>query len=113
MSASPGLATGRARKAVSVETLDAPQRLAITHSLALSPRQAEIVELVLQARQQKQIAVDLGLSPHTVRAYMRQIFARVGVENQMELVLVAFALYLRHHAETGQAPLRSTSAAMS
>ena len=58
---------------------------------SLTPRQLEIVQLILQARQQKEIATMMGLSPHTIRAYLRQVYARFAVTNSIELVLVLVA----------------------
>lgn len=76
--------------------LSLEQRTAIAAALPLTPRQTQIMVLLLAATQQKQIAADLDLSPHTVRAYRRQIFARLHVENSMELILAAFAHYMHH-----------------
>jgi len=43
----------------------------IVKALRLSPRQANIVSLIMQARRDKQIAAALGVSPNTVHTHLR------------------------------------------
>jgi DNA-binding NarL/FixJ family response regulator len=63
----------------------------IVTALRLSPQQANIVGLIMQGRRDKQIARDLHLSPATVRTHLRGIFARLDVQDRVELVLRVFA----------------------
>lgn len=65
---------------------------AIAKTLALSPQQTLIVELILRGMQDKDIAVELGLKVSTVRTYNRRIFFRLNVENRLALVLRIFAM---------------------
>jgi DNA-binding CsgD family transcriptional regulator len=53
------------------------QRLAA--SMRLSPRQADIVRLVLQEMGDKQVAQHLELSVSSVRTHPRLVFTRLGV----------------------------------
>jgi len=71
--------------------LDAGQLNEIVQSLRLSRQQAKIVELILQGRKDKQIAVDLGLSVHTVRTYLKRTFERLGVDDRFDLLLQILA----------------------
>jgi DNA-binding NarL/FixJ family response regulator len=59
----------------------------------LSKRQEEVVRLVAQGLTNRDVATKLGLSEHTVRNYMFQIFDRIGVSTRVELVLY----YLNGH----------------
>ena len=55
--------------------------------LGLTPRQTEVVRLVLQAKRDKQIAAELGLGISTVRMHLRYAFAQLGISDRMELHL--------------------------
>lgn len=70
----------------------------VADALALSPQQARIVELILQGKQDKDIAADLKLSVPTVRTYLKRVFDRVGVGDRIQLVLRVFALALERQA---------------
>lgn len=63
----------------------------VVESLPLTRRQKQIVQLILQAKQQKEIAAALKLSKHTVHAYMGQIFHQLEVTDRTELMLMLFA----------------------
>jgi len=64
----------------------------VVDSLALSPQQIRIVELLLRNKQDKEIAAELSLSFPTVRTYLKRIFDRLGVNDRMGLVLHIFAM---------------------
>jgi len=64
----------------------------IVASLQLSPQQARIVALILQGKQDKEIAAELHLNRYTIRTYLRRVFDRVELEDRMALVLRIFAL---------------------
>ena len=64
----------------------------ISKSLALSPQQIRIVELLLRNKQDKEVAETLNISFPTVRTYLGRIFDRIGVGDRMGLVLHVFAL---------------------
>ena len=48
----------------------------------LTPREAEVLPLVAAGKQNKTIAVELGLSEHTVKLHMHNIFAKLKVNNR-------------------------------
>lgn len=60
---------------------------------ALSAREQEILER-LEAWQDKQIAIALGLTAHGVRYHMRKLFTKLGVDNRGEAVRRARELRL-------------------
>ena len=62
------------------------------HSMALTQRQSQVVELILRGASDKQIAATLGMSFTTVRSHLRQVFARTGVDTRVQLVLRVIAL---------------------
>jgi len=52
----------------------------------LSPRHARVAACVIQGLSDKQIAQQLSLSVSTVRTYVRDLYARVGVHRRVGLV---------------------------
>lgn len=52
----------------------------------LPPRCRLILHQLLVGRTRKEIAADLGISPHTVNDYLKQIYAHFGVHSQAQLI---------------------------
>jgi DNA-binding NarL/FixJ family response regulator len=61
--------------------------LELKRDLALSPRQADVVEQLLQGHSDKQIAHELQMSVPTVRTHLCRLFTRFGVEDRCELIV--------------------------
>ena len=55
----------------------------------LTPRERQVLDLVVQGKTNKQIATELGLSEKTVKAHVTAIFKVLGVVNRPQAVLVA------------------------
>jgi pimeloyl-ACP methyl ester carboxylesterase/DNA-binding CsgD family transcriptional regulator len=55
----------------------------------LTPREAELVELIAQGLDNAQIAARLELSDKTVRNHITSIFAKLGVENRSRAIVLA------------------------
>lgn len=55
----------------------------------LTPRQREVMKLVVAGLTTKDIAAQLGLSDRTAEAHRHQVFRRMGVESLAELVTLA------------------------
>lgn len=53
---------------------------------ALSSREIEVVELLVEGKSPKEIAAALFISQHTARNHLRSIYAKLGVHSQLELV---------------------------
>lgn len=70
----------------------------IVASLQLSPQQARIVALILQGKQDKEIAAELHLNRYTIRTYLRRVFDRASIENRMGLVLRILELCSNYRA---------------
>ena len=51
----------------------------------LSPRQFEIAEYAAVGATAKEIAKLLGISAHTVRQHLKEVYRRLGVANRIEL----------------------------
>jgi len=79
--------------AVRNATRDAPardprlrERAAAAASKTLSPREREVLALLAEGRYVREISVELGLSPHTTRDYVKTILAKLGAGSQLEAV---------------------------
>jgi PAS domain S-box-containing protein len=57
--------------------------------LPLTPRQAEVLELLERGRSTKQIAEELQLSTETVRNHVRHVLRAVGAHSRLEAVAIA------------------------
>lgn len=61
--------------------------LEIARSLALSPRELQIVRGVFDDRTEFAIAANLAISPHTVHTHIERLHQKLGVADRVELVL--------------------------
>ncbi|MGD0158001.1 MAG: response regulator transcription factor [Terracidiphilus sp.] len=55
----------------------------------LTKREEEVVRLVAEGMQNREIAKELNLSEHTIKNYLFHIFDKLGVSSRVELVLCA------------------------
>jgi len=63
-------------------------------SLALSPREREVLQLAANGLENKQIAARLELSEATVKGYLRTAFERLGARSRAEAVAIGLRLGL-------------------
>lgn len=57
----------------------------------LTPREEQVVALVADGLSNREVAVELGLSEHTIKKYLLRIFDKLGVSSRVELVLYAMS----------------------
>lgn len=62
----------------------------IVAALSLSPRQAQIVGLLIQGRKDKEIGAALSISKSTVRTHLIETKARLAADDRMELAYRVF-----------------------
>lgn len=60
----------------------------------LTPRESEILELLAQGLANKQIALELEISEHTVKFHVSSIYTKLGATNRMEAVRMGLQLGL-------------------
>ncbi len=60
----------------------------------LTPRETETLELLAQGLANKQIALELEISEHTVKFHVSSIYAKLGATNRMEAVRLGLQLGL-------------------
>jgi DNA-binding NarL/FixJ family response regulator len=68
-------------------------------ALHLTRQQAKIVEQILRGLKDKQVAKALGLSEPTVRTHLTRLFARLGIDDRVQLVLRVLACRRHPHGE--------------
>lgn len=66
---------------------------------APSRRQRRVIELVAQGLKNREIAIELGIAEPVVRKYLREIYAKIGASNRVEL-----ALWYWSRKQEGNAP---------
>ena len=64
----------------------------------LSPREAEVLQQLLDGRSEAATARRLGISPHTVRAHVRNIYLKLEVHSRLQLA--TSVLSSRHTTQT-------------
>lgn len=87
LSVAPDAATREPRPDTAVDAASAA-----THGL--TPREVDLLRLIVAGRTDKAIARELGLEPTTVRTYNSQLYAKLGVGRRTEAVARAHALGL-------------------
>lgn len=61
----------------------------------LTPRELEVLRLLVAGARSTGIARNLGISPHTVRSHLQNIFAKLGTRSRLEAVSIGLREGLR------------------
>jgi DNA-binding CsgD family transcriptional regulator len=73
--------------AVTIELASPADRLAVfVRATGLSPREAELVGLVADGLDGKEVAARMYLSPHTVQDHLKSVFAKTSTRSRREVV---------------------------
>jgi DNA-binding NarL/FixJ family response regulator len=56
-------------------------------NVELSKREKEVIELLLKGKSNKQIALSLDISVHTVEFHFKNIYTKLQVSSRIELIL--------------------------
>jgi DNA-binding NarL/FixJ family response regulator len=56
----------------------------------LTPRENEVLQLLAQGLANKQIAVELGVSEHTVKFHVTSIYGKLGASNRADVIRLGF-----------------------
>ena len=84
---------GRARS-----LLTAAQWRSVAEALRLSGREFQIVQGIFDDMKELAIALELGISSHTVHTYVERIYRKIGIRSRCELLVQIFAAYIRSSA---------------
>ncbi|WP_263333555.1 helix-turn-helix transcriptional regulator [Albidovulum salinarum] len=83
-------------EAVAAEVID--DRLVGFGADVLSPREAEVVQLILRGHSTPTAADVLGISPGTVKVHRRHAYAKLGIASQSELFSMATRFLMTQEA---------------
>jgi DNA-binding NarL/FixJ family response regulator len=65
-------------------------------STPLSKREREILQKVADGATTRQVASDLGISPHTVKTHLERIFEKLGANDRAQAVAIAIRTGIVH-----------------
>ncbi len=71
--------------------LDVPEASLPSEPLHLTVRERQVLELILTARSNREIAKALGIEERTVKAHVGRLMRKAGAENRIELSMRALA----------------------
>ena len=64
----------------------APKKLIPGLTAGLSPRMRDTLQLLLAGHSEKEVAIKLGLSQHTVHIHVKNLYKRLHVSSRAELM---------------------------
>ena len=67
----------------------AEQREAEGEPLALTPREEDVLRLIVRGADNVAIGLELSISPHTVKQYVTNIFEKLGVRSRVQAAVYA------------------------
>ncbi len=69
------------------------QRMTNLNEIKITPRDAQVLRLLVQGCSNKEIAVNLNISPRTVKQHLRTLFLRAGIRDGRKRVKLATAMF--------------------
>jgi len=69
-------------------------------SIKITPRDEEVLQLLLQGCSNKEIAEQLRISSRTVKQHLRTLFLRAGIRDGRKRVKLATAMFQRDRRES-------------
>jgi DNA-binding NarL/FixJ family response regulator len=63
--------------------------------MRITPRDQQVLDLLIQGCSNKEIGRQLGISPRTVKQHLRTLFLRAGIKDGRKRVKLATALYMK------------------
>jgi DNA-binding NarL/FixJ family response regulator len=61
--------------------------------IKITPRDHQVLDLLIQGCSNKEIAAELNISPRTVKQHLRTLFLRAGIKDGRKRVKLATALF--------------------
>ena len=68
--------------------------------IKITPRDEEVLQLLVQGCSNKEIAVQLRISPRTVKQHLRTLFLRAGIRDGRKRVRLATAAFEKAEARS-------------
>ncbi len=63
--------------------------------IKITPRDEQVLQLLIQGCSNKEIAAQLNLSPRTVKQHLRTLFLRAGIRDGRKRVELATAMFVK------------------
>jgi DNA-binding NarL/FixJ family response regulator len=65
----------------------------------ITPRDRQVLQLLVLGCSNKEIATQLNISPRTVKQHLRTLFLRAGIKEGRKRVRLATAVFLKEQAQ--------------
>lgn len=69
-------------------------------AIKITPRDEEVLRLLAQGCSNKEIALQLNISPRTVKQHLRTLFLRAGITDGRKRVKLATAMFAKEQMES-------------
>lgn len=69
-------------------------------AIKVTPRDAQVLNLLVQGCSNKEIAEQLHISPRTVKQHLRTLFLRAGITQGRKRVKLATAIFEKEQAQS-------------
>ena len=68
--------------------------------IKITPRDEQVLKLLVQGCSNKEIATHLNISPRTVKQHLRTLFLRAGIRDGRKRVKLATAVFSKEQAQS-------------
>ena len=65
------------------------------NQIKITPRDQQVLQLLMQGCSNKEIASQLNISPRTVKQHLRTLFLRAGIRDGRKRVKLATAMFVK------------------
>ena len=69
------------------------------NEIKITPRDQEVLRLLVQGCSNKEIASQLNISPRTVKQHLRTLFLRAGIKEGRKRVKLATAMFIKEQVQ--------------
>jgi DNA-binding NarL/FixJ family response regulator len=76
-----------------------PKTMINLNDIKITPRDHEVLHLLVQGCSNKEIASQLSISPRTVKQHLRTLFLRAGIKEGRKRVKLATAMFIKEQVQ--------------
>jgi DNA-binding NarL/FixJ family response regulator len=69
------------------------------NQIKITPRDEQVLQLLMQGCSNKEIAAQLNISPRTVKQHLRTLFLRAGIRDGRKRVKLATAMFAKEQTK--------------
>jgi DNA-binding NarL/FixJ family response regulator len=70
------------------------------NEIKITQRDEQVLKLLVQGCSNKEIAIQLNISPRTVKQHLRTLFLRAGITDGRKRVKLATAMFMKEQTES-------------